>query len=95
MGLVPISKRRDGREGDPWYELLSLRANLPRAAAPSPIVEMKNCHGGLNRVLTTIRICGFAIKKRPLDLTRSDKQSLPTLFLASLSTVLQNIEQDL
>ena len=94
MGLVPISKRRDGREGETRYELLSLRANLPRAAAPSPIVEMKNCHGGLNQVLT-IRICGFAIKKRPLDLTRSDKQSLPTLFLAYLSTVLQNIEQDL
>ena len=95
MGPVPISKRRDGREGETRYELLSLRANLPRALAPSPIVEMKNCHGGLNQVLTNIRICGFAIKKRPLDLTRSDKHTLPTLFLASLSTVLQNIEQDL
>ena len=49
---VPISKKRDGWEGRGAgrYELLSLRANLPRALAPSPIVEMKNCHGGLKIV---------------------------------------------
>ena len=55
LDVFPISKRRDGREGETRYELLSLRANLPRAAAPSPIVEMKNCHGGL-KIRSSLRI---------------------------------------